>query len=86
MTIEFRWQTPSQGNYTVRVNVTDEREPPIFQSPGENSVQAQVDVRQAGWKTPLTIAAIVGIIAGIPVAIFLRRRYGARIRERITKR
>lgn len=84
--VEFRWQTPSQGNYTLRVNVTDAREAAIFISAGENSVQTQIDIRQAAWKTPLTIAAIVGIIAGIPVAIFLRRRYGAQIRERITKR
>ncbi len=84
-TVKFTWVSPAQGNYTLRINVTDPREPDIFVGP-RNSVQTQIDVRQAGWKTPLTIAAIVGIIAGIPTAIYLRRRYGARIRERITKR
>ncbi len=84
-TVEFTWVTPAQGNYTLRVNVTDPREPEIFKGP-RNTVQTQIDVRQAGWKTPLTIAAIVGVIAGIPTAIYLRRRYRTRIRERITKK
>ncbi len=84
-TVEFTWATPAQGNYTLRVNVTDLEEPDLFIGPN-NSAQTQIDVRQAGWKTPLTIAAIVGVIAGIPTAIYLRRRFRGRLKERITKK
>ncbi len=84
-TVRFTWVTPAQGNYTLRVNVTDAREPDLFVGP-RNTAEIQTDVREAAWKTPLIIAAIVGVIAGIPAAIYLRRRLKAPGRERITKR
>ncbi len=84
-TVEFTWVTGSQGNYTLRVNVTDVREPPIFRGP-RNSVETQIDVRQAFWVTPAIIAAAVGVIGGIPTALYLRRRFRAKGRERITKK
>ncbi len=82
-TVEFTWVTGPQGNYTLRVNVTDVRE----SSPGpRNSVETQIDVRQAFWVTPAIIAAAVGVIGGIPTALYLRRRFRAKGRERITKK
>lgn len=86
-TVEFTWVAGPQGNYTLRVNVTDVREPSIFRGP-RNSAETQIDVRQAFWVTPAIIAAAVGVIGGIPTALYLRRRFRAtgRGRERITKK
>jgi chitodextrinase len=84
-TVEFTWITGPLGNYTLRVNVTDPREPDLFVGP-RNSVETQIDVREAAWKRPVFIAAIVGVIAGIPVAIYVRRKYKGRLKERITKK
>ncbi len=86
-TIRFTWVTGPQGNYTLRVNVTDVREPDIFIGP-KNTAETQIDVRQAFWVTPAIIAAAVGVIGGIPTAIYLRRRFRGRVRlrERITKK
>lgn len=82
--VQFVWAAPEAGNYTLRINVSDAREPELFIGP-RNTLQTQIDVRQAGWKTPLTIAAIVGVIGGIPTAIYVRRRLLASKKERITK-
>jgi PKD repeat protein len=84
-TVEFTWATGPLGNYTLRVNVTDSREPDLFVGP-RNTAEMQIDVREAGWKRPVLIAAIVGVIAGIPVAIYVRRKYRGRVKERITKK
>ncbi|MFQ5838042.1 MAG: PKD domain-containing protein, partial [Thermoplasmata archaeon] len=84
-TVEFTWVTGPLGNYTLRVNVTDPKEPDLFVGP-RNSVEMQIDVREAGWKRPVFIAAIVGVIAGIPVAIYVRRKYRGKAKERITKK
>ncbi len=84
-TIEFTWVTGPQGNYTLRVNVTDVREPDIFIG-SRNSAETQIDVRQAFWVTPAIIAAAVGVVGGIPTFIYLRRRFRGRLRERITRK
>ncbi|MFQ6012076.1 MAG: PKD domain-containing protein [Thermoplasmata archaeon] len=83
-TVEFTWITGPLGNYTLRANVTDPEEPDLFVGP-RNSVERQVDVREAAWKQPLLIGSIVAVIVGIPVALFLRRRLRRRGRERITR-
>ncbi|MFQ5919356.1 MAG: PKD domain-containing protein [Thermoplasmata archaeon] len=84
--VEFTWITGPLGNYTLRANVTDPDEPELFIGP-RNTVERQVDVREAAWKQPLLIGSIIAVIVGIPVALFLRRRLRGRIRgrERITK-
>ncbi len=85
-TVEFTWITGPLGNYTLRANVTDTNEPELFIGP-RNSVERQVDVREAAWKQPLLIGSIIAVIVGIPVALFLRRRLRGRGRgrERVTK-
>ncbi len=82
--VEFTWITGPLGNYTLRANVTDPEEPDIFIGP-RNTVERQLDIREAAWKQPLLIGSIIAVIVGIPVALFLRRRLRARGRERITK-
>lgn len=82
--VEFTWITGPLGNYTLRANVTDIDEPELFIGP-RNTVERQVDVREAAWKQPLLIGSIIAVIVGIPVALFLRRRMRGRGRERITK-
>ncbi|MFQ5986617.1 MAG: PKD domain-containing protein [Thermoplasmata archaeon] len=82
--VEFTWITGPLGNYTLRANVTDPEEPDLFIGP-RNTVELQLDVREAAWKQPLLIGSIIAIIVGIPVALFLRRRLRGRGRERITR-
>ncbi|MEE9174533.1 MAG: PKD domain-containing protein [Thermoplasmata archaeon] len=84
--VEFTWITGPLGNYTLRANVTDPEEPELFIGP-RNTVELQVDIREAAWKQPLLIGSIIAVIVGIPVALFLRRRLRGRGRgrERITK-
>ncbi|MFQ5552794.1 MAG: PKD domain-containing protein, partial [Thermoplasmata archaeon] len=82
--VEFTWTTGPLGNYTLRANVTDPQEPDLFIGP-RNTVELQLDVREAAWKQPLLIGSIIAIIVGIPVALFLRRRLRGRGRERITR-
>ncbi|MFQ5907512.1 MAG: PKD domain-containing protein [Thermoplasmata archaeon] len=84
--VEFTWITGPLGNYTLRANVTDPEEPDLFIGP-RNSVERQVDIREAAWKQPLLIGSIIAVIVGIPVALFLRRRLRGRGRgrERITR-
>lgn len=84
-TVEFTWVTGPLGNYTLRVNVTDPREPDPFVGPA-NTIERQVDILEAAWKRPLLIGSIVAIIVGIPVALFFRRRLAGKVRERITKK
>lgn len=82
--VEFTWITGPLGNYTLRANVTDPDEPELFIGP-RNTVERQLDIREAAWKQPLLIGSIIAVIVGIPVALFLRRRLRGRGRERITK-
>lgn len=67
------------GNWTIKVNVTDAREPP--QKAADDVIQAQVEVFQASWKTPALIGGIAVVIVGIPALLFVRRRMRARAEE-----
>ncbi len=77
--VVLTWPVGAAGNWTIRVNVTDSREPP--QKLSDNTVLGQVEVFQASWKTPALVGGIVVVVAGIPGLLFVRRRMRARAEE-----
>jgi hypothetical protein len=79
--VEFFWSAGAAGNWTIRVNASDAREPPQRISAVDNSLSVQTTVNQAAWKTPVLYGSIPAIIIGVFALLILRRRLAARAEE-----
>ncbi len=80
---EISWKPGGHGKYTIKANCTADNEFPNTE--GDNTIQEQLTVKEAGYVTPLIIGILVVLIFLIAIILLVRRKFGGRFPRRAKK-
>jgi len=80
---EISWKPGGHGEYTIKANCTADNEFPNTE--GDNKIQEQLTVKEAGYVTPLIIGILVVLIFLIAIILLVRRKFGGRFPRRAKK-
>jgi len=77
LTVRLTWNAPAKvGNHSLKITVYDEDEPTSWVN-NANSQTASLLVREAGWKFWALVGFFLFLIIGVPLILYVRRKFKA---------